>query len=72
MAKRQTLATTKIVTGCLIGLSQATLNKQGVVVGGAGEFLGYNLLSVGVWALGLGLVYAGLRDLRRSGKGGAP
>jgi len=60
------------VTGCLICLFQATLNKEGVVVGGAGEFLGYNLLSVGVWALGLGLVYAGLHDLRRSGKGGAP
>lgn len=66
---RKTTPTAKIITGGLIVLFQATANRSSVMWCFTAECIGYNAVGLGLWALGVWFLYAGIRDTRRGKTG---
>jgi len=76
VARRPTSPTTKIVAGCLLLLIQAISGSPLVPCAdqmpcdalrpcNMAQCIGYNGMTIALWALGFWFVYAGFRDRRR-------
>jgi hypothetical protein len=62
--KRATTPTTKIVAGLIVLLFQVAANRGGVVACMTAECVGYNIVGLGLWALGAWFLISGVRDWR--------